>query len=60
MDVATLSVAQVTSSMEQAQLAMAAQRLRMNANAALEAAQQSMARIANLAAGVGGHLDVSV
>jgi hypothetical protein len=59
MDAATVSVAQITSSMEQAQLALAAKRLKMNADAALEVAQQNMARAANVAAGVGGNLDVS-
>jgi len=59
MDVPAISVAQITSSMEQAQLALAAKRLKMNADAALQVAQQNMARVANLAAGIGNHLDVT-
>jgi hypothetical protein len=59
MDVPAISVAQITSSMEQAQLALAAKRLKMNADAALQVAQQNMARAANLAAGIGNHLDVT-
>ena len=59
MDAEAISVAQITSAMEQAQLALAAQRLKLNAAAALQAAQQNMDRIANLAPGVGDHLDIS-
>jgi hypothetical protein len=53
-----LSVAQVTCSMEQAQLALAAKRLQLNADFALEVARQNMVRAINLAPGVGGNLDV--
>jgi hypothetical protein len=50
----------------QVQLAVAAKMLRMNADAAqsvvkmIDAAQQNIDRLANVAAGVGGNLDISV
>ena len=59
MDVPVVSDALITSAIEQAQLALAAKRLKMNAEAALEVAQQNMKRIANLSPGIGGKLDVS-
>jgi hypothetical protein len=59
MHVPIVSDALITSAIEQAQLALAAKRLKMNAEAALEVAQQNMKRIANLSPGIGGKLDVS-
>jgi hypothetical protein len=59
MRVPIVSDALITSAIEQAQLALAAKRLKMNAEAALEVAQQNMKRIANLSPGIGGTLDVS-
>jgi hypothetical protein len=59
MDVPIVSDALITSAIEQAQLALAAKRLRLNAEVAVEVAQQNMKRIANLAPGIGGKLDVS-
>jgi hypothetical protein len=50
----------------QMQLAIAAKMLRMNADAAqsvvkmIDAAQQNIDRLANVAAGVGGNVDISV
>ena len=52
--------------MAQVQTAMAAKMLLMNADTAnnavklLEAAQQNMSSLANLASGLGGNLDISV
>jgi hypothetical protein len=66
MDVGTLAAALIGARVGQLQMAVAAQMLRMNAdNAAsvvkvIEAAQQSMDRLANVAAGIGGNLDLSV
>ena len=59
MQVPVVSDALITSAIEQAQLALAARRLKMNADAALEVAQQNLNRIANLSPGIGGKLDVS-
>lgn len=49
----------------QTQMAVAAKMMRMNADAAasivqvLEAAQQNLNRLANVASGIGGNLDIS-
>jgi hypothetical protein len=59
MQVPLVADALITSAIEQAQLALAARRLKMNADAALEVAQQNLNRIANLSPGIGGKLDVS-
>jgi hypothetical protein len=65
MDVA-LATAFIGAQTAQLQLAIAAKMLRMNAETArsavqlIEAAQQNMDRLANVAAGVGGNLDISV
>ena len=59
MHVPIVSDALITSAIEQAQLALAARRLKMNADAALEVAQQNLNRIASLSPGIGGKLDVS-
>jgi hypothetical protein len=66
MDVGALATAMIGARTAQIQMAVAAKMLRMNAdNAAsivqvLEAAQRNMDRLANVAAGVGANLDVSV
>lgn len=55
----------VGAQMSQTQMAVAAKMLRMNADDAasivkvIDAAQQNMSRLANLAAGVGQNVDVS-
>ena len=65
MDVSSIAAAFVAQQSAQLQMAVAAKMLRMNAQAGqdaaklLEAAQQNMDRVANLAAGVGGNLDIS-
>ena len=66
MDIGALAAGLVSARVGQLQLAMAAKMLRMNADQAnnavkmIEAAQQNIDRLANVAAGVGGNLDVSV
>jgi hypothetical protein len=66
MDVGALTTALVGARVGQVQMAVAARMLRMNAeNAAaivevIEAAQQNMAQLANVADGIGANLDVSV
>ncbi len=66
MDAADIASAFVSASAGQAQLAVAAKMMRMNADSAqsvmqlLEAGQANIDRLANVAAGVGGNLDVSV
>jgi hypothetical protein len=66
MDAADLAAAFVAARAGQAQLAVAAKMLRMNADNAqsvvqlLEAGQANIDRLANVAAGIGGNLDVSV
>jgi hypothetical protein len=65
MDVAALATAMIGARAAQIQMAVAAKMLRMNAdNAAsivkvIEAAQENMDRLANVAAGIGTNLDVS-
>jgi len=65
MDAADIASAFVSASAGQAQLAVAAKMMRMNADSAqsvmqlLEAGQANIDRLANVAAGVGGNLDVS-
>jgi hypothetical protein len=65
MDAASLASAFVAANAGQAQVAVAAKMLRMDADSAqavvkmLDVAQQSVDRLANVAAGVGGNLDVS-
>jgi hypothetical protein len=65
MDSADLASAFVAAQAGQTQLAVAAKMLRMNADAAqsvvklLEAGQANIDKLANVAAGVGGNLDVS-
>ena len=66
MDSADLASAFVAAQAGQTQLAVAAKMLRMNADSAqsvvklLEAGQANIDKLANVAAGVGGNLDVSV
>jgi hypothetical protein len=66
MDVASIASAFIAAQAGQAQMAIAARMARMNADQAdsiaklLAAAQQNMNRLANVAAGVGGNLDISV
>ena len=66
MDVGSLATAFIGARTGQMQLAIAAKMLRMNADNAnsiikvIEAAQQNIDRLANVAAGIGGNLDISV
>lgn len=66
MDTAALATAFVGAKMGQAQLAAAAKMMRMNANAeasilkVIEAAQQNIDKLANVAAGLGRNVDLSV
>jgi hypothetical protein len=66
MDVGALASALIGARAGQLQLALAAKMLRLNADAAksvanlIEAGQQNLDRLTNVAAGVGGNLDVSV
>jgi len=66
MDVASIASAFIAAQMSQVQTAVAAQMLKMNADSAgnaaklLEAAQQNMNSLANVASGVGGNLDITV
>ena len=64
MDVASIAAA-VVGAQAQLQTAAAAKMLRMNADASadvaklLEAAQQNFSRLANVAGGIGGNLDIA-
>ena len=66
MDVAALATAFIGAKTAQVQMAVAAKMMRMNADAAasivqvLEAAQQNMDRLANVSAGIGQNVDISV
>ena len=66
MDIGSIAAAFVAQQAGQAQLAVAAKILRMNADSAasvaklLEAAQQNLNQLANVASGVGTSLDISV
>jgi hypothetical protein len=66
MDPTSLVTALAAAQMSGAQMALAARMLRMNADAAesivkvIEAAQQNIASLANLAAGVGRNLSITV
>ncbi len=66
MDPTSLAAAMVGTQVSQLQLAAAAMMMRMNANNAgsvvqvIDAAQQNMNSLANLAAGVGQNIDISV
>jgi hypothetical protein len=66
MDIGAIASAFIAAQAGQLQMAVAAKMLRMNADSAadaaklIEAAQQNLDRLANVAAGVGGNLDVSI
>ena len=66
MDVASIAAAFIAAQTGRMQTAVAAQMLKMNANASadvaqlLDAAQQNFSRLANVASGIGGNLDISV
>ncbi|HEY2756666.1 MAG TPA: hypothetical protein VGJ01_13110 [Pseudolabrys sp.] len=66
MDPASLAAALVGAQMSSVQMAMSAKMLRMNADSAasvaqmIDSAQQNMSSLANVAAGVGQNLDISV
>jgi hypothetical protein len=65
MDVASIAAAFVAAQASQLQTAMAAKLLKMNAKASadvaklLDAAQQNLNQLANVASGIGGNLDIS-
>jgi len=65
MDPTSLAAAMVGAQMSRVQMAVAAKMLRMNADSAasivqvIDAAQQNMSRLANLADGVGQNVDIS-
>ena len=66
MDVASIAAAFIAQQAGQLQMAVAAKMARMNADRAadvvklLEAAQQNFDRLAKVATGLGGNLDISV
>ena len=65
MDTAALASAFVGAKAAEVQMAFAAKMLKMNADAAksvvqvIEAAQENLNRLANVAAGIGGNVDIS-
>ena len=65
MDIGALASAFIGAQTAALQMAFAAKMMRMNADAAasvvqvIDAAQQNMDRLANVAAGIGGNLDVT-
>ena len=65
MDIASITAAFVGAQAAQLQTASAAKMLRMNADASadvdklLDAAQQNFNRLANVAGGIGGNLDIA-
>lgn len=65
MDVGAVAAAFAGAKAAEVQMAVAAKMMRMNADAAasmvqvLEAAQQNLNRLANVASGIGGNLDIS-
>ena len=65
MEIASIAAAFVAQQAAQAQIAVAAKILRMNAQSGddvaklLQAAEQNFDRFANLASGIGGNLDVT-
>jgi hypothetical protein len=65
MDIASIAAAFVGAQAAELQTAVAAKMLRMNADASadaaklLEAAQQNFNRLANVAGGIGGNLDIA-
>ena len=65
MDVGSIAAAFIAAQVGQLQQAVAAKMLRMNVGASadtaklLEAAQQNFSRLANVASGLGGNLDIT-
>jgi hypothetical protein len=65
MEITSVASAVIAARVGQMQMALAAKMLRMNAQAALEAvkvleaAQRNFDRLANVASGLGGNLDIS-
>lgn len=65
MDIASIAAALVGAQAAQLQTAVAAKMLRMNSDASadvaklLDAAQQNFNRLANVAGGIGGNLDIA-
>jgi hypothetical protein len=65
MDIAAIAAALVAAQSSQTQIALATQMVTMNADAQaavvqlVDAAQQNMSTLANVAAGVGGNLDIT-
>ena len=63
--IASIAAAFVAAQVAQLQQAVAAKMMQMNANASadtaklLEAAQQNFSRLANVASGIGGNLDIT-
>jgi hypothetical protein len=66
MDIGALASAMIAARVGEVQLAIAARMLRMNADAAasasklVDAAEQNVDRLANVAAGIGSQLDLTV
>jgi hypothetical protein len=66
MDIGSLASAMIAARVGEVQLAVAARMLRMNADAAastaklIDAAEQNVDRLANVAAGIGTQLDVTI
>jgi hypothetical protein len=66
MDVASIAAAFVAAQASQVQTAVAAKMLKMNADSTanvvklLDAAQQNLSSLANVASGAGGNLDITV
>ena len=66
MEVGSIAAAFIAAQVGQLQQAVAAKMLRMNVDASadtaklLEAAQQNFSRLANVASGLGGNLDITV
>ena len=64
MDVTALASAFIGAKAAEVQMAVAAKMMKMNAAQSvvqvIEAAQQNLDRLANVAAGIGGNLDISV
>ena len=66
MDIGTLASAMIAARVGEVQVAVAARMLRMNADAAasasklVDAAEQNVDRLANVAAGIGTQLDLTV
>ena len=66
MDVTSIAASFIAAQASQVQTAVAAKMMKMNANASadaaklLQAASENLNRLANVAGGVGGNLDISV